>query len=122
MKTDLEMLQGEWREVHRERDGVVDPSDGEEGWQPVTLIRDRTFTVTIADGSVVLVGTFELFEERAIDWHDVSGPYASEHVIRAVYELSGDSFAFCAAYEGGPRPRAFGSGPGLVVRRMERVR
>jgi uncharacterized protein (TIGR03067 family) len=123
MKTDLEVMQGRWREVLRERDGVVDSSDGEQGWQPVTEIHEKTFTVTISDGSVVLVGTFELFDTRtprAIDWHDVSGPYASDHLIPAIYEITESSFVFCASYEGA-RPTEFRTRPGQVMRRMERA-
>jgi uncharacterized protein (TIGR03067 family) len=124
MKSDLEMMQGTWRELRRERDGVVDPPDGEHGWQPITEIREDNFTVTIADGTVVLVGTFELFDTetpRAVDWRDVSGPYASDHLIRAIYEVTDTSFMFCAAYEGGDRPRAFRTERGQVLRHMERV-
>lgn len=123
MKSDLELMQGTWREVSHERDGGARFED-EQGWQPVTVIEGQTFTVTVADGSVVLVGTFELFEAqapRAIDWHDVSGPYASDHLIRAIYEVTAQTFVFCAAYNGDARPTAFRAGPGQVLRRMERV-
>ena len=123
MPSDLELMQGTWRELFHERDGVAQ-FEQEHGWQPVTRIQGHTFSVTIADGSVVLVGTFELFADqrpRAIDWHDVSGPYASDHVIPAIYEVTETSLAFCAAYNGGDRPKQLRSGPGLVLRRMERV-
>jgi uncharacterized protein (TIGR03067 family) len=124
MKTDLELLQGRWRQVHYERDGVTSPGDGEQGWQPVTEIRGQTFTVTIADGSVVLEGAFKLFAEqlpKAIDWLDESGSYASDHPILAIYELTEHSFAFCAAYDGAARPTAFKTEQGQVLRRMERA-
>ena len=122
-RTDFELMQGKWREVSHERDGEAHFEE-EQGWQPVTRIHGNAFEVTISDGSVVLVGTFELFESqtpKAIDWHDVSGPYASDHLIRAIYEVTETSFVFCAAYNGGDRPTQLKSAPGLVVRRMERV-
>jgi uncharacterized protein (TIGR03067 family) len=124
LMTDLEMMQGTWREVFHQRDGGTERFDEEHGWQPVTVIHEQTFTVTIADGSVVLVGTFELFDTQtptAIDWHDVSGPYASDHLIQAIYEVTETSFVFCAAYNGGTRPTALRAGLGQVLRRMERV-
>ena len=124
MKTDLEMLQGRWRQTHYERDGVANPSDGEQGWQPITEIREQTFTVSISDGSVVLEGVFALFAAeipKAIDWIDRSGSYASDHPILAIYELTERTFVFCAAHDGAARPTAFKTERGQVLRRMERA-
>jgi uncharacterized protein (TIGR03067 family) len=121
---ELAKLQGTWHQVHYERDGVVEPTDEEAGWRPMTEIVGERFIVTIADGTVVLEGAFMIDatrEPKTIDWLDESGPYASEHRILAVYELTDTSFAFCAAYDGAARPTSFETGPGLVLRRMERV-
>ena len=113
MQDDMEKLQGKWRQVHYERDGIIEPTDEEEGWQPVTEIVGDRFSVTIADGSVVLEGRFEVGAERTpkeIDWLDESGSYASEHPILAVYQVTETTLTFCAAYEGGARPTALKSG------------
>jgi uncharacterized protein (TIGR03067 family) len=121
---DLTKLQGTWQQVHYERDGVVQPVDEEQGWSPVTLIAGNRFSVTIADGSVLLEGTFshlEAQDPKAIDWLDESGPYASDHPILAIYEVTATSFAFCAAYDGAARPSRFATGPGQVLRRMKRI-
>lgn len=124
MTNDLETLQGRWQQVYYERDGVVEPSDDEAGWQPITEISGRNFTVTIADGSVVLAGVFAIFDTvtpKAVDWTDVSGPYACDHTIPAIYEVTASTFAFCAAYDGQSRPMEFRTGPGQVLRRMKRL-
>jgi uncharacterized protein (TIGR03067 family) len=125
MQTDeLAKLQGKWQQVHYERDGIVEPTDQEAGWRPLTEIVGERFVVTIADGSVVLQGALRIDaarEPKAIDWLDESGPYAGDHPILAVYELTDTTFTFCAAYDGAARPTSFETGPGLVLRRMERV-
>jgi uncharacterized protein (TIGR03067 family) len=124
MTTDLVALQGRWQQVHYERDGVVEPVDEEAGWQPITEFSGTNFTVTVADGSVVLEGVFELHETqqpKAVDWIDRSGPYASDAPIAAIYELGEATFVFCAAYDGAPRPTQFKTGPGQVLRRMKRL-
>ena len=124
MTSDLEAMQGRWQQVYYERDGVVEPSDEEAGWRPITEISGHDFTVTIADGSVVLVGVFALFDTvtpRAVDWTDVSGSYACDHTIPAIYEVTASTFAFCAGYDGQGRPTEFRTGPGQVLRRMKRL-
>jgi uncharacterized protein (TIGR03067 family) len=121
---ELAKLQGTWQQVHYERDGVVEPVDDEEGWRPVTTLTGDRFSVTIADGSVVLEGRFTISANqdlKAIDWLDESGPYASDHPILAIYEVTDTRFAFCAAYDGAPRPSNFATRPGLVLRRMKRI-
>ena len=57
---DLDLLQGRWSQVGYERDGIVQPIDGELDWQPQTEISGDSFTVTISDGSVILGGVFKL--------------------------------------------------------------
>ena len=125
MPDDLAKLQGKWLQVWYERDGVAQPIDEEAGWKPVTEIIGDRFIVSIADGSVVLEGVFKLddtLQPKTIDWLDGAGPYASDHPILAIYELTDTSFAFCAAYDGAARPTTFETGPRRVLRRMQRVR
>lgn len=124
MKDDLEKLQGKWQQVLYERDGIVEPADEEEGWRPLTEIVGNRFSVTIEDGSVILEGVFNIIEGQkpeAIDWLDETGPYASDHPILAVYEVSDEHFVFCAAYDGARRPTEFKTGPGQVLRRFKRI-
>ncbi len=80
MKSDLEKLQGKWVQVGYERDGVKNPIDAEDGWNPVTEIHGNRFSVAIADGTSILSGSFKLNEHskpKAIDWIDEAGIYAS---------------------------------------------
>ena len=122
---DLALLQGRWIQVSYERDGILEPVDVEKGWQPITEISGNNFTVTISDGSTVLNGTFALGSAqglKTIDWQDTSGSYASTNLILAIYTLTATSFVFCAAYDGVEYPIEFKTKPGLVLRRMERMR
>jgi uncharacterized protein (TIGR03067 family) len=104
---------------------VEEPVDDEDGWQPVTEIKGNRFSVTISDGTVVLEGSFKLLDgqsPKAIDWIDESGPYAVDHPISAIYEVTESSFTFCAAYDGAARPQRLRTERGQVLRRMERFR
>lgn len=124
MRSDIEALQGRWQQVGYERDGVTEPIDEEEGWNPIAEIREHNFSVSIADGHVALEGVFEINEHaqpKTIDWFDKSGPYATEHPILAIYELTETSFVFCAAYDGKARPTEFKTSEGQVLRRMKRL-
>lgn len=124
VKTDHALLQGRWLQVSYERDGIEDPHDQEAGWRPLTIISGNSFTVIIADGSTVLEGEFSLDPNQSpktIDWLDKAGSYASDHKILAIYELTATHFVFCAAYDGHPRPTEFKTGPGQVLRRMQRL-
>jgi uncharacterized protein (TIGR03067 family) len=121
---DLDLLQGRWLQVGYERDGVVEPIDGERNWQPQTEISGEKFTVTLSDGSVILGGVFKLFPLRSpkgVDWTDTHGSYASDQMIPAIYELTATSFIFCAAYDGAARPTEFSTQPGQVLRKMRRL-
>lgn len=124
VQNDNKLLQGLWKQIGYERDGVVEPIDNEKGWQPQTKISGNTFTVTIADGSTILRGVFKLDSTRtpkAIDWTDKSGSYARDKTIKAIYTLTSTDFVFCAAYEGAARPTQFTTKPGEVLRRMKRL-
>lgn len=124
MQEDMKMMQGRWLQIGYERDGVEEPVDNEQGWQPETEISGNTFTVRIVDGGIILGGVFKLDSTKTpktIDWIDTSGSYASDKPILAIYELSATSFIFCAAYDGAERPTEFKTKPGQVLRRMKRL-
>jgi uncharacterized protein (TIGR03067 family) len=124
LHNDLSGLQGSWLQIGYERDGLIEPIDDEKNWQPVTHISGKTFTVTIADGSTVLNGVFNIDPTqypKTIDWIDIAGPIASDRTILAIYRLTEREFEFCAAYDGALRPKVFSTAPGLVIRRMRRL-
>ncbi len=92
---DIALLQGNWLQFGYERDGIVEPVDTEHGWQPLTKISGTNFTVTIEDGTTILIGKFTLDQTqdpKVIDWIDKGGSYASEHTIHAIYTLTETEF------------------------------
>ena len=113
--SDLELLQGAWRQVSGEANVADEYGDG-----LTTVFEGHRFTVRRDDGSVVLEGDFVMDESmKSIDWIDSIGPDAGK-VLPAIYRLDRDQFSFVAADEGMPRPRVFRAGPGEVMRTFER--
>lgn len=123
-KNDIDTLQGNWLQIGYERDGIISLVDVEQGWNPLTKISGLNFTVTIANGETVLVGTFILNSEqqpKEINWTDTSGSYASDGTIKAIYTLTETEFVFCASCDETARPTEFKTKPGQVLRRMKRL-
>ena len=120
---EMERLQGTWKQVGYERDGVTEPLD-ESGWEPRSTFAGDTFIVTLADGSTPIRGTFKLDPTRnpkTVDWTDTFGEDAGKTLL-AIYRLEGDLFTFCAAYPGLGRPTEFKTRPGQVLRVCQRER
>jgi len=118
---EIKKFQGTWKQIACERDGVADSVD-EFGWEPKSTFTDDTFIVTLADGSIVIKGTFKLDptrEPKAIDWTDTFGVDAGKTFL-AIYSLEGDQLVFCAADEGQERPTEFRTRLGQVLRVCQR--
>ncbi len=116
---DLQALQGTWRQVAFEENGIVDAPDshGAPGGA-LTTIDGHRFSVRAPDGALLLEGRFELDAStvpKAITWIDATGADKGKR-LPASYELEGDRFVFIAADEGMPRPAAFRTGPGQTMR------
>lgn len=122
MIDDLHVLQGRWRQVSGEADGVASTGDEYGAVDAiVTTIAGTHFTVIHDDGRVVLEGDFEIDPSaHTIDWIDSIGPDAGKR-LPAIYRLEGDDFTFVAADAGAPRPREFATRHGEVLRRFVRV-
>ena len=121
MTEEVDRLQGAWRQIAYERDGVTDPPD-EQGWDPRVTFTGDTFVVTRADGSTPIRGTFKLDPTRdpkAVDWTDTFGDDAGKTFL-AIYSLDGDRFTFCAALPGQDRPTEFRTKSGQVLRVHQR--
>jgi uncharacterized protein (TIGR03067 family) len=119
---DLAMLQGTWEQVSVEEDGVFNPPDTHRTPGAKATIIGNGFSVTAADGHVVLEGAFELdatTEPKSITWIDATGADAGKR-LPASYILDGGSFVFIAADEGAPRPTVFHTKPGLTMRSFVR--
>ena len=115
--SDLKLIQGTWRQIAYERDGLKDPPD-EQGWFPRGTFDGNAFVVTLADGSIPVKGTFKIdstCQPKAIDFTDTFGADAGKTFL-AIYSLDGDRFVFCAADAGQERPQEFTTKCGQVLR------
>ena len=116
---DLAGLQGTWQQVGFEENGDANAPDSYEGAMgALTTIEGNHFAVHARDGRLLLEGTFRLdasMAPKAIDWMDAIGPDAGKR-LAAIYRLDADHFAFVAADAGMPRPRAFRTEPGQIMR------
>ncbi len=121
IEPELKRLQGSWKQIGYERDGLVNPRD-EQGWEPRTTFTGEEFVVTLADGTVVIKGTYRIDptqNPKTVDWTDTIGEDAGKTLL-AIYSLQGDRFTFCAAYAGLERPMEFRTRPGQVLRIFRR--
>lgn len=110
---DFPRLQGEWREVSSERDGLPFVVDSPFEVVSTLAISDRNFRrfQTLENGRVIEggQGTFLLNEStahRAIDFKSWQG------TSHAIYEVDGDTLKLCVTQSGGPRPNAFSTSNG----------
>jgi uncharacterized protein (TIGR03067 family) len=120
---EMKKLQGTWKQIAHERDGVKEPLDDELGWEPRVTFTDDKYVVTVADGSIPIQGTYKLDptkDPKTIDWTDTIGEDAGKTLL-AIYYLDADRFVFCAAYPGQERPTEFRTRPGQVLRVSQRV-
>ena len=114
---EIKSLQGTWKQIGYEKDGVADPLD-EQGWEPRLTITGDKFVVTLADGRIPFEGTYKLDPTRqpkAIDWTDTIGEEAGKTLL-GIYSLEGDRFVFCVAALGRERPAGFRTQPGQILR------
>jgi len=121
---DLATLQGCWEQVGFEEGGLTDSPDEHGGMGAVTTIEGCRFVVRATGGELLLEGTFTLdatVSPKAITWVDAIGADAGKR-LPASYVLDSDCFVFIAADEGAPRPTAFRTGPGQVMRSFVRMR
>jgi uncharacterized protein (TIGR03067 family) len=122
MTTDFEKIQGAWKQIAYERDGVKEPVD-DEGWDPRVTFSGNTFVVTLTDGSVPIKGTFKLDPTQQPKFMDLTDTFGGDagKTFLAIYSLNGDRLVFCAADEGHDRPSSFETLPGCVLRVNQRV-
>ena len=119
--TDLARLQGTWRQVDWEADGVARPED-ELSAGVLTIIEGTEFFVRTTARELLLAGSFVLdasTRPKSVTWKDSMGPDEGKE-LPAIYTLDGDRFVFIAAYEGAPRPTKFVTTQGLTMRSFVR--
>lgn len=121
---DLAALQGSWKQVYLEADGITNPPDDHSAPGALTTITGNRFKVLNSDGRVLLEGAFIVdatTEPKSITWIDSIGSDAGKR-LPASYTLEGDNFIFIAADEGAPRPIVFSTIQGLTMRSFVRHR
>src|SRR5262245_19361418 len=119
---EIRRFRGVWKQIAYERDGIKEPLD-EQGWEPTTMFTDSEFVVTLADGSILIKGTYRIDPSqnpKAVDWTDTIGEDVGKTLL-AIYSLQDNRLTFCAAYPGLERPTEFRTRPGQVLRVLERV-
>ncbi|MFN4011767.1 MAG: TIGR03067 domain-containing protein [Pannonibacter sp.] len=123
LTAELDKLQGQWRQVRFEENGVVNPPDTHGAPEAITTITGTRFHVGVPDGPTLLEGSFTLdpaTAPKSITWIDSIGEDAGKS-LPAIYDLTDTQFVFVAADEGMERPAAFRSGPGLTLRGFVRL-
>lgn len=121
---DLAALQGQWEQVGFEENGLRGSSGEHGAMGAITTIDGCRFSVRATGGELLLERTFALdasVRPKAITWMDSIGADAGKR-LPASYELNDDHFVFIAADEGDPRPTAFRTKPGQVMRAFVRKR
>lgn len=121
---DFQTLQGTWKQIRFEENGVIEPHDVHGGSGAITTIDGDTFSVHTPAGDLLLAGRFVLDPSKtpkSVTWIDSMGDDAGKP-LPASYELNDDSFVFIAADEGMPQPMAFVTSPGLTLRGFIRHR
>jgi uncharacterized protein (TIGR03067 family) len=119
---DLAALQGVWKQVAVEVDGVANPPDEFSTPGTLTTITGTHFAVHASDGTLLLEGDLTLDEAtvpKRVTWVDSMGPDTGKR-LPAIYDLNGDDFVFNAADEGAPFPATFRTLQRQTMRRFVR--
>ena len=117
-----EMLNGSWVQVYSNEDGIDNPEE-EKGLGSITTFRDGEFIVYSTAREIVLKGEYRVRSDAIppeIDWIDSIGVDVGK-MFQSIYELTNDSFVFCAADEGMARPRALTPQKGHTIRKFSRL-
>jgi len=113
---DAEKLRGVWKTVSLTNDGkvLVDEKTPAPNVPATTLVyEEHRWMIKVGDKTVAH-GVFRLDESKSpkeIDILDESGKPNAQTKL-GIYELAGDTYKFCLAPAGKPRPRTFTSTPG----------
>ncbi len=121
--SDLQGLQGQWRQVRFEENGIADPPDTHSAPGAILTIDGNGFHVGVPGQAAILEGSFVLDARKlpkVITWTDATGEDAGKS-FPAIYELSDKDFTFIAADEGMPCPTDFSGGQGLTLRSLTRI-
>ena len=118
---EYEKFSGLWVQVSCNSDGVENPVENY-GASPSVEFKNNKFVVSSDSGKIVIEGLFSVNPHTApkeIDWVDTFGEDAGKK-FPAIYEISEDRLAFCAANEGMKRPKIFEKKIGHTLRFFKR--
>jgi uncharacterized protein (TIGR03067 family) len=125
---DLDKLRGTWLTVSLVNDGktlVDEKSPPKEGPTTKLVYEGNTWMIKVGDKTVAS-GVFNIDATRkpkAIDMMDESG-VKNDKTKLGIYQLDGDTYKYCLAPAGKPRPTEFtstaGSGDSLGVMKREK--
>ncbi|HEV7507009.1 MAG TPA: TIGR03067 domain-containing protein [Thermoanaerobaculia bacterium] len=127
-KDDLQKLQGTWLTVSLVSEGktVVDENQPPKPGPVTKLIYEGNKWIVKVGDKTVATGAVKIDSAKIpkeIDILDESGS-VNDKTKRAIYELEGDTYKYCIAPAGKPRPTEFsakeGSGNALIVSRREK--
>jgi len=121
---DLHALQGSWKQIGHEADGLSEPPDEHGAPGALTTFAGNQFVVRGVDGVLLLAGTFTIDASnrpKAITWTDSMGPDQGKQ-LPAIYKLEADFLVFIAGDEGSPRPTVFQTSIGQTKRTFVRQR
>ena len=121
---DLRALQGSWKQIGHEADGLSEPPDEHGAPGAITTFAGSQFVVRGLDGSLILAGTFTIdasIRPKAITWTDSMGPDRGKP-LPAIYKLEADFLVFIAGDGGSPRPTIFQTSVGQTMRTFVRQR
>ncbi len=120
---DLALLQGTWRQIGVEENGVDKSADELSAAGTLTTFEGNEFSVVSAEGEVLLKGTFRLDATtipRQATWIDTTGPDQGRH-LPGIYSLSENTFVFVAGDERSAKPTDFRTETGQTLRRFVRL-
>lgn len=104
-KSDVDLLQGEWRPVEIVANGEKVPEDGLQNIK--VIIKGNRYTVESNEGDS---GSFKIVESGLPKRMDVTSDGGAE--LQAIYEIAGDTFKACYGINGASRPTEFSSEAG----------
>jgi uncharacterized protein (TIGR03067 family) len=127
-KNDLDKLRGTWLTVSLVNDGktLVDEKTPPKSGPVTSLVYEGTRWLVKVDGKTVASGVFTVDatkKPKEIDILDETGE-KNDKTKLGIYEISGDTYKYCLASAGKPRPKDFtskeGSGDSLGVMKREK--
>jgi uncharacterized protein (TIGR03067 family) len=111
LKAEVQSLQGVWANVSASAEGVDDDSYSDLLW--LTIKGDK-WLMSVKKGKPIVEPAFRVDPSASPKTLDIIGNKGrkGEVILKAIYELEGDTFRYCYAIGDAERPKEFTSEPG----------